>query len=48
MPATVTHSYFANDIYDILPSDIKDKVNINRCKMFSQGVDSLMFYNLFY
>ena len=47
MPATVTHAYFAKDIYDILPIEIKSLLDINKCKMFGQSVDSLMFYNLF-
>lgn len=47
MPATVVHAYFANDIYDILPKNIKNKVALDRLKMFGQSMDSLMFYNLF-
>ena len=47
MPATVVHGYFAQDVYDILPSTIKKKIDIQRLKMFGQGTDSLMFYNLF-
>ena len=47
MPATITHAYFARDIYEILPSNIKEKVNVQRVKMFGQSTDSLMFYNLF-
>ncbi len=47
MPATIVHSYFANDVYDILPKNIKDKVSSTRLKMFGQSMDSLMFYNLF-
>jgi hypothetical protein len=47
MPATITHSFFAKDVYDILPGDIKNNLNLNRCKMFAQSTDSLMFYNLF-
>ena len=47
MPATVVHSYFAQDVYDILPSTIKKRLDINRLKMFGQSTDSLMFYNLF-
>ena len=26
MPATITHSYFTVDVYDILPDIIKDKI----------------------
>ena len=47
MPATIVHAYFANDVYDILPKEIKDKVNPSRLKMFGQSMDSLKFYNLF-
>ena len=47
MPATITHSYFTVDVYDILPDIIKDKIDIDRFKMFGQGFDPIMFYNLF-
>ena len=47
MPATITHAFFAKDIYDILPEKITDKLNFERVKMFSQSTDPLMFYNLF-
>ncbi len=47
MPATAVHAFFANDVYDILPRDYKDKLNISRCRMFSQSTDSCLFYNLF-
>lgn len=47
MPASITHAYFAKDIYDILPDKIKSKCDVRRIKMFGQSVDSLMFYNLF-
>ncbi|MBQ9019668.1 MAG: zinc dependent phospholipase C family protein [Bacilli bacterium] len=47
MASTIVHSYFAKDLYDILPSEIVEKVNLQRLKMFSQSTDSLMFYNLF-
>ena len=47
MPATVTHAYFAKDVYDILPKDIKELLDLSRCKTFGQSIDSLMFYNLF-
>ena len=47
MPATITHAFFAKDVFDILPQDIKKKINPKRLKMFGQGMDSLMFYNLF-
>ena len=47
MPATITHTFFAKDLYDILPGKITTKLDFDRCKMFSQSTDSLMFYNLF-
>ncbi len=47
MPATITHAVFAKDVYDVLPGNIKRKINIKRCKMFSQSADSFLFYNLF-
>ena len=43
MPGTIVHSYFANDVYDILPKSIKSKVSTSRLKMFGQSTDSLMF-----
>ena len=46
MPATVTHAFFVKDVYDILPSNISRKLDLERCKMFGQSVDSLYFYNL--
>lgn len=46
MPATITHSYFAQDVYDVLPLDIKNKVNANRLRMFGQASDPFMFYNV--
>jgi len=47
MPATATHAFFAKDVYDILPGEIRRNLNVKRCKMFAQSTDSLMFYNLF-
>jgi len=46
MPSTIAHAFFAKDVYDILPQDIKKRINPKRIKMFGQGMDSLMFYNL--
>lgn len=46
MPATITHAYFAKDLYEVLPSNISSKIDLNRTKMFSQSVDSTMFYNI--
>ena len=47
MPATATHAFFAKDVYDILPENICEKLDIDKCKMYGQSVDSLKFYNLF-
>ena len=47
MPATATHAFFAKDVYDILPDEICEDLDLNKCKMYSQSVDSLKFYNLF-
>ena len=47
MPATITHAFFAKDVYEILPSEIRNCLNLNRCKTFGQSTDALMFYNLF-
>ena len=47
MPATITHAYFAQDVFEILPNKFKDKLDCSRLRMFGQSMDSLMFYNLF-
>ena len=47
MPATITHGYFAKDLYGILPSEISNKLDLDRVMMFGQSTDSLIFYNLF-
>lgn len=47
MPATITHAYFAQDVFEILPDNFKDKLDCSRLRMFGQSMDSLMFYNLF-
>lgn len=44
MSMTVTHSFFANDIYDILPRTISQKVDLRRLRMFAQGVDGFDYY----
>ena len=46
MPATIAHAYFSKDVFDILPNNLKNKIDCSRIKMFGQSVDSLMFYNL--
>ena len=47
MPATITHAYFAKDVFDVLPDNIRNVIDCSRIKMFGQSMDSLMFYNLF-
>lgn len=46
MPATVTHAFFATDVFDILPEIIKSKLNIDNCKVFAQSMDACKFYNV--
>lgn len=48
MPATVTHAYFANDLYDILPIGLKKLLmdDKKKLRMFSQSTDAFIFYNL--
>ena len=48
MPSTMTHSYFAIDIYNNLNSKYKNNIsNLDQLKLFSQGSDPFMFYNYF-
>lgn len=47
MSATITHAYIAKDLYEVLPTDIANKIDLKRTMMFAQSTDSLMFYNLF-
>ncbi len=47
MPATITHSYFTVDVFDVLDENIQKKIDLKRIKMFGQGFDPIMFYNLF-
>ena len=47
MPASVTHAYFSNDVYDILPNTIKKNLSTSRMRMFGQSTDSFIFYHLF-
>lgn len=44
MPATVTHAYFSYDVYNELDNTIKNKVDVDRIKLFGQSTDPLMFY----
>ena len=46
MPASITHAYLAKDLYEVLPEYISSKIDLNRTKMFAQGTDPIMFYNL--
>lgn len=48
MPATVTHTFFAQDVYKkIDKNNIKDYENLKlKYYMFAQGTDPLMFYNI--
>ena len=45
MPSTVTHAFFSTDVYEILPSNIRNKFDIDRIKTFAQSMDACMFYN---
>lgn len=47
MPASVTHAYFASDVYDTLPANIKNCLSVSRLRMFAQSTDSFLFYRLF-
>ena len=46
MPSTITHAYMANDIYNRLNDDLKDKFKnqIKEYITYSQGPDVLFFY----
>ena len=48
MPSTVTHAYFANDLYDILPIGLKKLLmdDKQRLRLFAQSTDPFIFYNL--
>ncbi len=47
MPSTITHAYFALDVYDNLDNKTKKRLknNIEYLKTFAQGGDILYFYN---
>lgn len=49
MPATMTHAYFAMDVYDNLTIGLKELLmdEKKRLKMFGQSMDCLYFYDLF-
>ena len=43
MPSSVTHSYFASDVYNKFKN--KSKINLNYLKVFGQGPDPYFFYD---
>lgn len=47
MPSSVTHYYFAGDVYNSLDSSIKRRLksNLNDMKTFGQGPDPYFFYD---
>lgn len=47
MPSTITHGYFAKDVYNNLDNKIKNKLkyNIDELKAFAQGPDPYFFYD---
>jgi len=47
MPSTMTHNYFALDVYERLNHDIRDKLknNLEDLKTFAEGPDLFFFYN---
>ena len=49
MPATVTHAYFALDIYAHLPIGLKKLLidDKEKLKMFAQSMDAMYFYRIF-
>lgn len=49
MPATVTHAYFAMDIYNQLPIGLKKLLldEKKRLRMFAQSMDAMYFYHIF-
>lgn len=48
MPATITHAYFAEDVYNRISDQTKQKISSEKksLMMFAQSTDSLMFYNI--
>ncbi len=50
MPATVTHAYFAMDIYHELPIGLKKLLMDEKAhlRMFAQSMDALYFYKIFW
>ncbi len=47
MPATITHAFFAQDVYYLLESSIQQKIKSEKqFVMFAQNTDPLMFYHI--
>lgn len=47
MPSTITHAFFAQDVYNQLDSTIQKKIKSEKqVMMFAQNTDPLMFYNI--
>jgi len=47
MPATITHAFFAVDVYNKLKNEkVLKAADLGRLKMFAQSTDSMMFYNI--
>ncbi len=48
MPSSVTHSYFATDVFEKCNKNVKNKLKnyINYLKVFGQGPDPYFFYDL--
>lgn len=48
MPSSITHSYFAEDVYEKLNETAKERIKSSKenLKYYAQGPDSFFFYNL--
>ena len=49
MPSTMTHCYFAQDVYNKINSNSRKKINgfLDKLLTFSMGSDPFMFYHFF-
>ena len=47
MSSSITHAYFGIDVYHKLDKEYAKKIDLNYLKIFAQGSDPFMFYNLF-
>ena len=49
MPSSITHAYFAREVYTSLPVKYKNKINSDtgELELFAQGSDPFMFYQFF-